>query len=66
MGSEEQMGPQTQKEVDETELEDEAEETDDESRFWRSWIVIVQIPIVFQMYLEGFKVIFIDVKPFLD
>ncbi|KAF8225193.1 hypothetical protein L208DRAFT_1506872 [Tricholoma matsutake] len=34
MGSEEQVGPQ--KEVDETELEDEVEETDDESRFWRT------------------------------
>ncbi|KAF8235177.1 hypothetical protein L208DRAFT_1392897 [Tricholoma matsutake] len=34
MGSEEQVGPQ--KEVDETELEDELEETDEESRFWRT------------------------------
>ena len=32
MGSEEQLGPQ--KEVDETELEDEVEETGGESRFW--------------------------------
>jgi hypothetical protein len=32
MGSEEQLGPQ--KEVDKTELEDEVEETDEESRFW--------------------------------
>jgi hypothetical protein len=58
------VGPQ--KEVDETELEDEVEETDDESRFWRPWIVIVQIYMVFQMYLKGFRVIFIGVKPFLD
>jgi hypothetical protein len=55
------VGPQ--KEVDETELEDEVEETDEESRFWRTWVVIVQIPMVFQMY---FKVIFIGVKPFPD
>jgi len=34
MGSEEQVGPQ--KEVDETKLEDEVEETDEESRFWRT------------------------------
>ncbi|KAF8234329.1 hypothetical protein L208DRAFT_1394187 [Tricholoma matsutake] len=34
MESEEQLGPQ--KEVDETELEEEVEETDDESRFWRT------------------------------
>jgi len=34
MGSEEQLGPQ--KEVDETELDDEVEETDDESRFWEA------------------------------
>jgi len=64
MGSEEQVGPQ--KDVNETELEDEGEETDEESRFWRTWIVIVQIPMAFQMYLEGFKVIFIIVKPSLD
>ena len=34
MGSEEQVGPQ--KDVNETELEDEGEETDEESRFWRT------------------------------